>query len=74
MFPDLLIERGKVKKDAWFKDNQQQLMNLENMKIFAQVYNLQVAGLGLGGGINWYIWRHWIKILGHDLFITIFFH
>ena len=72
MFPDLLIERGKAKKDAWFKENQQQLMNLENMNTFAQVYNLQViAGLGVRGEINWYIWRHWIKILGHDLFITI---
>ena len=74
MFPDLLIERGKAKKDAWFKENQQQLMNLENMNTFAQVYNLQViAGLGVGGEINWYIWRHWIKIFGHDLLITIFF-
>ena len=59
---------GKSKKDAWFKDNHQQLMNLENMNTFAQVYNLQViAGLGVG-----YIWKNWIKILGHDLLITIF--
>ena len=73
MFSDLLIERGKAKKDAWLKENQKQLMNLENMNTFAQVYNLQViAGLGVGGEINWYIWRHWIKILGHDLLITIF--
>ena len=48
MFPDLLIERGKAKKDAWLKENQKQLMNLENMNTFAQVYNLQViAGLGI---------------------------
>ena len=45
------------------------------MNTFSQVYNLQViAGLGIRGGavggINWYVWRHWIKILGHDLFIT----
>ena len=51
MFPDLLIERGKVKKDAWFKDNQQQLMNLENMNTFAYVYNLQgIASLGVQVG------------------------
>ena len=34
MFPDLLIEGGKAKKDSWFKENQQQLMNLENMNNF----------------------------------------
>ena len=65
---------GKSKKDAWFKENQQQLMNLENMNTFAQVYNLQViAGLGVGGEINWYVWRHWIKILGHDLIWFLWF-
>ena len=49
MFPDLLIERGKAKKDAWFKENQKQLMNLENMNT-SQGYNLQViAGFG---GVN----------------------
>ena len=65
MFPDLLIERGKAKKDAWFKDNQQQLMNLENVNTFAYVYNLQsIASLGLA--------KHWLKILGHNLLITIF--
>ena len=53
--------------------NQQQLMNLENMSTFAQIYNLQViASLGVGGELDWYIWRHWIKILGNDLLITIF--
>ena len=50
MFSDLLIERGKAKKDAWLKENQKQLMNLENMNTFAQVYNLQViASLGVRG-------------------------
>ena len=69
------LQRGeKQTKDAWLM-----LMNLENMNTFSQVYNLQVIGdPGRGGeGINWYVWRHWIKILGHDLFITIsliFFH
>ena len=53
MFPDLLIERGKAKKDAWFKENQKQLMNLENMNTFAQVYNLQlIVGLVVGGWGN----------------------
>ena len=51
MFPDLLIERGKAKKDAWFKDNQRQLMNLENMNTFSYVYNLQgIASLGVRVG------------------------
>ena len=50
LVPDLLLERGKAKKDDWFKENEQQLMNLGNMNTFAQVYNLQViTGLGVVG-------------------------
>ena len=52
MFPDLLIERGKAKKDAWFKDNQQQLLNLENMNtlhMYIIFKSSPVWGSGWGG-------------------------
>ena len=52
LFSDLLIERGKAKNDACFKDNQQQLMNLENMNTLYMYLILKASpvwGYGWGG-------------------------